>query len=96
MTCYSSRAFMLYRFRSCALKTLVGVSRTKFRTKRLERTDRQTDRQTDKVKTISLVRGIIMELYHCKLIVNMQSMINSKNFQLCRDVTTCDIYKAQS
>ena len=46
MTCYSSRAFMWYRFRSCALKTLGGVSRTKFRTKRLGRTDRRTDRQT--------------------------------------------------
>ena len=47
MTCYSSRAFMWYRFRFCALKTLGGVSRTKFHTKRLGRTDGRTDRQTE-------------------------------------------------
>ena len=61
-TCYSSWAFMWYRFRSCALKIIGGVSRTKCHTKHLEQTDgqtdRQTDRQTDKLKTMSPVRGI--------------------------------------
>ena len=43
MTCYSSRAFMRYRFGFCALKTLGGVSRTKCHRKRLGQTDRQTE-----------------------------------------------------
>ena len=42
MTCYSSRAFRWYRFRFCALKTLGGVSRTKWHAKRLGQTDGQT------------------------------------------------------
>ena len=44
MTCYSSIAFMWYRFRSCVLKTLGGVSRTNATQSVSER---QTDRQTN-------------------------------------------------
>ena len=63
MTCYSSRAFIWYKFRFCALKTLGGVSRTKCRTKRLGRTDRQTDGQTDRQteNNIPFSRGIITQ-----------------------------------
>ena len=63
MGCHSSRAFIRYEFRFCALKTwkdLTQLIRTKFYKKRPEtdrepQVDRQTDRRTYKPKTVSPV-----------------------------------------